>query len=81
MMGIASFVIGILTILGALVGLIPLLGWTNWLTLSLALVGLILAIIALFVERRKGFAIAGLVFCVLTFCIGIPRLLIGAGIL
>jgi hypothetical protein len=80
-MGIASFIIGILTFLGALVGLIPLLGWTNWLTMGLALIGLILSFIALFVEQKKGFAIAGLVLCILVFCIGIPRLIIGAGIL
>ena len=78
-MGIAGFVIGILTFFGALVALIPFLGWLNWLNMGLAGVGLILAFIALFVEKRKGFAIAGFVLCLLAFCIGIPRLIIGLG--
>jgi hypothetical protein len=79
-MGIAGFVIGIITFFGALVGLIPLLGWLNWFNMGLAFVGLILSFVALFVEKRKGFAVAGLVLCIVVFCIGIPRLLVGAGI-
>lgn len=71
-MGIASFVLGLLALFGSLVGLIPLLGWVNWITLSMAGLGLILAIVALIISPRKAFAIAGLVLCLMTFCVASP---------
>lgn len=80
-MGIASFIFGLIALVGSLVGLIPLLGWLNWGTLAIAGVGLILAIVALIVSPQKAFAIAGLVLCLMTFCVGIPRLIIGFGVI
>jgi hypothetical protein len=79
-MGIAGMVIGILAFVGAMVGLIPLLGWMNWLTMGLGLVGFILSLIAVFVEKKKGYAAAGLILNILVFCVGIPRLIIGLGV-
>ena len=42
-MGIASFIIGVLTLLGACVNLIPLFGWANYFLGPVALIGELLA--------------------------------------
>lgn len=80
-MGIASFIIGLIASAGVLIGLIPLLGWMNWVNLGLALLGFIFALVGLFTEKRKGFAIVGLVLAIIVFCIGGIRLALGGGIL
>jgi len=43
----ASMIIGILAIVVMIVGFFPCLGWINWFTIPLALIGLILGIVAL----------------------------------
>lgn len=45
-MNALSTIIGILALIGALVGFIPLLGWLNWGVIPLAVVGLVLGLIA-----------------------------------
>jgi len=81
-MAIASFVVSLIALIGTLLALIPLLGWVNWITLGLATLGVILGIIGLLVSgRSRGFAVAGLVLSVIAFCIGVPRLIIGLGVL
>jgi len=81
-MAIASFVVSLIALIGTLVALIPLLGWVNWITLGLAAIGIILGIIGLLVSgRSRGFAVAGLVLSGITFCIGVPRLIAGLGVL
>lgn len=45
-MNALSTIIGILALIGALIGFIPLLGWLNWGVIPLAVVGLVLGLIA-----------------------------------
>jgi hypothetical protein len=80
-MGIAGFVLSLLALLGVFVALIPFLGWMNWLVLGLAALGVIFSVIGIVVSgRTRGLAIAGLVLGLITFCVGVPRLIIGLGI-
>jgi hypothetical protein len=68
-----SIVIGILALIGALVGFIPLLGWLNWGVIPLAVVGLVVGLLA----RENGGRNINLVVLVLA----VVRLMLGGGIL
>ena len=72
-MNLISIVIGILALIGALVGFIPLLGWLNWGVIPLAVVGLICGLLA---KENSGRNI-NLVVLVLA----VIRLMLGGGIL
>lgn len=65
-------IFGILAIIGMLIGMIPLLGWINWLNIPLAIIGLMLSIIG----KSKG----GIVICVVAIFFGLFRLALGGGI-
>ena len=65
-------IFGILAIIGILIGMIPLLGWLNWLNIPLAIIGLMLSIIG----KSKG----GIVICVVAIFFGLFRLALGGGI-
>jgi hypothetical protein len=69
---LVSIVIGIVALLGALVGFIPLLGWFNWLVIPLAVVGLVVGLLA----RENGGRNINLVVLVLAAL----RLMVGGGI-
>ena len=45
-MNVFSIIIGLIALLGALVGFLPLLGWLNWFVIPLAILGLVLGLIA-----------------------------------
>ena len=72
MLNIASILVGIVALLGAVVAFIPLLGWANWLLIPIALVG---AGIGALSGRTSGrnFNLVVLVVCFL-------RLMLGGGI-
>ena len=72
MLNIASILVGIVALLGAVVAFIPLLGWANWLLIPIAGVGLVLGMMS---DRNTGrnFNLVVLVVCVL-------RLMLGGGI-
>lgn len=89
----ASFIIGIVTIVGMFIGLIPCLGWFNWFNLPLAIVGLVLGIIAYNNERqapvqydpnttyyRKNSMPIGIILNAVAFGFGFIRLFLGGGI-
>lgn len=79
-MGFIGFGISIAAAFFMLIGLIPLLGWLNWITtLPLAVVGATLSGMEA-VRSRSILAIAGLVISVVVFFIGMGRLAIGCGI-
>jgi hypothetical protein len=62
------------------IGLIPFLGWLNWITtLPLAAVAAVLCGLGL-VKRKSVFAIAGLAISLVVFFIALGRLAIGCGI-
>jgi len=80
-MGIVSLVLGIITIIGMLIGLIPFLGWMNWGVIPIAVVGLIISIVAIAsVKENRGLSIAGLILCAIALPVGIIRLIIGWGV-
>ncbi len=72
-MNLISILIGVLALIGALVGFIPLLGWLNWGVIPLAVVGLVLGIVA---QGNTGRNI-NLVVLILA----VVRLALGGGIL
>lgn len=71
-MNLISIIIGIVALVGALVGFIPLLGWFNWLVIPLAVVGLVVGILA----RGNGGRNINLVVLILA----VVRLMLGGGI-
>ncbi|MFH2039162.1 MAG: hypothetical protein ABIJ65_06975 [Chloroflexota bacterium] len=76
-MGITSLVIGILSILGVCISLIPFLNVLNCVGLPLGLLGAILGIAALISKRgSKGMAIAGITLSSLAILVGAIRFVI-----
>lgn len=73
-MGIASFVIGLLTILGACVNLIPGLSWANWILGPVALVGISLGLVCLYSKHEnKVFGGIGLALNAIALVIAVLR--------
>ena len=72
-MNLISIVIGILALIGALVGFIPLLGWLNWGVIPLAVVGLVFGLLA---RENSGRNIN-----VVVLVLAIIRLMLGGGVL
>jgi hypothetical protein len=79
-MGITSLILGILSLMGVCISLIPLLNILNCITLPMALIGLILGIADVVRKKGqpkgKGAAIAGLTLNGLALLIGIIRVVI-----
>lgn len=72
-MKIIGRIFGILSLIGMLLGFIPLLGWLNWLNIPFAIIGLVFSIIG----KTKG----GIIICLVAIFLGIFRLILGGGIL
>lgn len=64
---------GILALMGMLLGMIPFLGWLNWLNIPLAILGLLLSIIG----KSNG----GIIICVVAIFFGLARLFMGGGLI
>ncbi|WP_417612982.1 hypothetical protein [Parasphingorhabdus sp.] len=73
MFNIISILIGVIALILSFVGLVPLLGWTNWLILPIAGVGALFGLIS---SRASG-----LYFCMIVMCLCAFRLWIGGGII
>lgn len=73
MFNLISLLIGVIALVLAFVGLVPLLGWTNWLILPFAGVGALFGLIS---SRTSG-----LYFCLIVMGICTLRLFIGGGII
>lgn len=71
-MNVISVLIGIVALVIALVGFIPLLGWLNWFAIPIAVVGLI---VGQFDVRRSGRNLNGIVIAFAAI-----RLFLGGGI-
>lgn len=82
-MGLISVVWGIMALAWMLLAFIPLLGWGNWFMIPFAVVGAIIAAIALAFTRpqHRGRAKTGLILNVLAIAIGAFRLMLGGGLL
>jgi len=72
-MNIISIVIGMITLVLAFVGFIPLLGWLNWLVIPGAIVGLVIGLMS---SKTNGRNIN-----ILVLVLAAIRLFIGGGIL
>ncbi len=68
-----SIFIGVIALILSFVGLVPLLGWTNWLILPFAGIGALFGLIS---SRASG-----MYFCLIVMCICAFRLWIGGGII
>ena len=76
-MGVISLILGILSLTGVCVSLIPLLNILNCITLPAALIGAILGLADLLnKDDRKGAAIAGMILCGLALLVGGARAII-----
>lgn len=72
-MKILGRLFGILALIGMLLGMIPLLGWLNWVNIPLAILGLLFSVIG----KSKG----GVTICVVAILLGGMRLMIGGGLI
>ena len=76
-MGIASFVLGILSILGACVDFIPGMAWANCFLIPIALLGVVFGLIAIFPrQENKVFGGIGLALSSLALVIALVRTLL-----
>jgi hypothetical protein len=72
MLNLVSILIGLVLTVFVLVGLVPLLGWLNWLALLIGAVGVLTGALS----QHK----AGLIFNIVLMLIAFWRLSIGGGI-
>ncbi|HEX9871312.1 MAG TPA: hypothetical protein VGC99_22460 [Candidatus Tectomicrobia bacterium] len=72
-MNILSSIIGLVALILALVGFIPLLGWLNWFVIPLAVVGLVLGLLS---QKTSGRNVN-----LVVLALAIIRLVLGGGIL
>jgi len=79
-MQIIGFMMSAFSILGMLIGLLPLLGWLNWLVIPFAGIGLIISIVGVAVSKRGGIGVVGIILSLIALFISIPRLIVGGGI-
>ena len=81
-MGFISLIWGLFALLFMCLGLIPLLGWLNWLVIPFAAVGALLAGIGVLLRGDKSRrAKAGLILNVVVIVVAAIRLSLGGGIL
>lgn len=82
-MGLISLLWGIVAMLLMFIGLVPLLGWSNWLVIPFACVGAIIAAIGIGITSRekRGRAKAGLALNIIVIVVAIFRLSMGGGII
>jgi len=72
-MNVISVIIGLMALLIALVGFIPLLGWLNWFAIPVAVVGLVLGLLS---QKTSGRNIN-----LVVLALAMIRLALGGGIL
>lgn len=78
-----GMVMGIVILCVAVIGLIPCLGWMNWLTVSLGPVTTIINLVAIILEtadtNKRSKAVIGLVLALVAVVVGGIRLVLGGG--
>ncbi len=74
-MQVISLIFGLIALLFMFIGLIPFLGWTNWINIPVAFVGLILGAIGLSAAKKgKTIGIIGIILCVIAILFGALKL-------
>lgn len=76
-MGIASFIIGLFSLAGMGIGLIPLLGTINFFNFFLALIGLGLGVGGMLRSPRHRLSLLGMVLCGLSLVLGFIKYILG----
>lgn len=83
-MPMLALVLGIVSFAGFCLGLLPCVGWLNWVTIPFAMVSVVISIVAMAQAKSSGqpvgLAIGGLVLSVVAVCLGFVRLLLGGGV-
>ncbi len=81
-MGLISLLWGIVALILMVVAFIPLLGWANWAVIPFAVIGAIIAAIALAFtsDEKNGRAKTGLTLNAIVIVVGVIRLFLGGGI-
>jgi len=80
-MGLIGFILSLVAGGFMLIGLIPLLGWLNWITtLPIAIVAVIFSALGTS-KNRGGIGVAGLVISIVVILVAIGRLNLGCGII
>ena len=80
--GVLGIIFGLVAGVCLLVGLIPLLGWINWITsIPLALVGLVFSRVSAHRSVGKSLGIAGTVLSLGVIVVALFRLFLGGGFL
>ncbi len=82
----AGLIVGIIVIIAMVIGYIPCLGWTFWVTLPVAFIGLILSIVGLiqddfYARQQRSLAGVGLALNLITLVFGFIRWAAGGFIL
>ena len=81
-MGNAGCGCGIIAVIFAIVGFLPLLGWLNWVTtLPAAILAILFSLVGLWSGEQKGTAALGLAVGVVVLFWALFRLSIGGGII
>jgi hypothetical protein len=79
-MGVIGFVLSLIAGGFMLLGLIPFLGWLNWITtLPLGILAVVFSALGIS-KRRGGIGVAGLVIGIIVILVAIGRLNLGCGI-
>ncbi len=73
MLNALSILIGLVALLLAIPGVVPFLGWINWLVLALTLVGAGLGALSRSNQGRN--------FCLVLFVLACLRLMLGGGVI
>jgi hypothetical protein len=82
MASILGFVLSLLAVVFLIIGLIPLLGWLNWITsLPMAVISLVFSLIGASRGLLKGLGIAGATISGAVIIFALFRLFLGGGIL
>lgn len=81
-MSFLALIWGLIAFLGFCIGMLPCLGWFNWLNIPFSLVGVVLGIIANSGSRQPTprAALAGLLLSTCAAGLGMIRLALGFGI-
>ena len=79
-MGLIGFILSLVAGGFMLIGLIPFLGWLNWITtLPVGIVAVVFSAMGLS-KHRDGIALAGLIISIVVILVAIGRLNLGGGI-
>lgn len=82
-MGLISLLWGIVAMVLMFIGLIPLLGWANWIIIPFAGVGAIVAAIGVLftASGKRGRAATGLILNAIVIVVAVMRLSMGGGVI